>query len=88
MDMKSKVPWSNESTLLYEDIYEEGVFYEMPNNGWNERDFREWREFQDSNYYDGTPPPDFVTRVTPCADCGKGNVEVPGASCPACIEKE
>ncbi len=83
-----KVPWSKEPTLRYEDVYESGVFHEMPNTVRNECEFFEWKEFRESNYYDGTPPPDFVTKVIPCYDCGEGNVAEAGASCTPCIEKE
>ena len=86
--MGKKVPWSNKPTLRYEDLYESGVFYEMPNTERNERAFWEWRGFRESSYYDGTPPPDFVTKVIPCYDCGKGNMEEQGASCRACCMKE
>ena len=83
-----KVPWSDEPTLRYEDLYESDVFHEMPNTARNEREFWEWKEFREGNYYDGTPPPDFVTKVILCWHCEKNHVQESGASCQTCIEKE
>ena len=57
----AKVPWSTEDTLVYSDPFFDEIKYEFKNDEELLRRFEEWKEFKENDYYDGTPPPDFVT---------------------------
>ncbi len=59
----AKVPWSTEDTLVYEDPLDETIKYEFKNDEWLLHQFEVWKEFRENDYYDGTPPPDFVTKT-------------------------
>ncbi len=59
----AKVPWSTEDTLVYHDMWDESIRYEFENDEMKLHQFQKWQEFSESDYYDGTPPPDFVTKT-------------------------
>ncbi len=59
----SKVSWSTEDTLVYHDIFDENIRYEFENDERKLHQFQKWMEFRESDYYDMTPPPDFVTKT-------------------------
>ncbi len=58
----AKVLWSTEDTLVYSDPFFKEITYEFENDEEKLNRFEKWREFRESDYYDGTPPPDFVTK--------------------------
>ena len=58
-----KVFWSRDDILRYEDPFDDAIFYEFENDEMKAARFEEWKAFQETSYYDGTPPPDFVTTI-------------------------
>ena len=61
----AKVEWSTEDTLRYEDPFDSEIIYEFKNDEVKFFQFGEWLAFLKNEYYDGTPPPDFVTTINP-----------------------
>ncbi len=59
----AKVSWSTKDTLVYEDPFDEEIKYEFENDEFKLHQFQKWMEFRESDYYDMTPPPDFVTKT-------------------------
>ncbi len=57
----AKVPWCEDETLVYSDPFFDEIKYEFKNDEELLRRFEVWKEFKENDYYDGTPPPDFVT---------------------------
>ncbi len=60
----AKVSWSTKDTLVFEDPFEDEIKYEFENDKEKLRRFQKWMEFRESDYYDSTLPPDFVTTKT------------------------
>ncbi len=56
-----KVPWSDEEFLVYSDPFEDEEKHTFVNDTNLLRQYEEWKEFRENEYYDGTPPPEFVT---------------------------
>jgi hypothetical protein len=60
-DRGGKVTWSDEETLTYSDPFEDEIKYTFKNDENLLHRFETWKEFRENDYYDGSPPPDFVT---------------------------
>jgi len=58
-----KVFWCKDDIIRHQDPFDDDIFYEFENDEMKFARFEEWKTFRETTYYDGTPPPDFVTTI-------------------------
>lgn len=58
-----KVSWCKDDILLFGDPFDDSISYEFENDEMKLQQFEEWQAFLKNDYYDGTPPPNFVTKI-------------------------
>ena len=59
-----RVGWYADDIFRVEDTFDDNIIYEFENDEMLLHRFEEWQAFRENDYYDGTPPPDFVTTIT------------------------
>lgn len=58
-----KVFWCKDDIIQVTDPFDDSIIYEFENDEMKFYRFEEWKTFRENEYYDGTPPPDFVTTI-------------------------